>query len=298
MITIPVSEASFRFIEQPIRRGALAHHWRSATALALVAVLGLGVVFANAEPVFDFGKDTRTDVHFSTSVPLVQREPMNLAIVGDSTGRALYNNLPEGIDSVFNIEDGSVIGCSVFIGGRMLSSRNNYSHSFDMCSGWTTSWVYAVARAKATVALVVIGAWDVFDQVIKDRLIKFGSDEFDRHFLSGLQEGIEALHGAGAVAALLEVPCMRPKDVDPAGVVGLPERADDARVAHVNDLLRQAAAANPGKAAFITGPTEYCADETIANDGAYRWDGVHDYKLGANLTFMAITNQLLALQDH
>ena len=69
----------------------------------------------------------------------------------------------------------------------------------------------------------------------------------------------------------------------------------DDRVAHLNDLLRRAAKTDPEQAVFINGPTEYCADETIAKDSTYRWDGVHAYKLGANLTMMAVTNQLLAI---
>jgi hypothetical protein len=83
--------------------------------------------------------------------------------------------------------------------------------------------------------------------------------------------------------------------VEGAGVPALPERGDDARVAHVNDLLRQVAAANPGRVTFVEGPDEWCADEAIAADLGYRWDGVHVYKPGANLIYTSIADDLLAI---
>ena len=87
---------------------------------------------------------------------------------------------------------------------------------------------------------------------------------------------------------------MRPQDVDGAGVPALPERGDDARVAHVNELLRSVAAAIR-QSAFVEGPDEWCADETVATDLGMRWDGVHVYIPGANLIFETIAPALLAL---
>jgi hypothetical protein len=78
-------------------------------------------------------------------------------------------------------------------------------------------------------------------------------------------------------------------------VPALPERGDDQRVRHVNELLRRAAADNPSTTTFVSGPGEYCTDPVIAADLAYRWDGVHPFKPGANLTFTAIATALLAI---
>jgi len=46
---------------------------------------------------------------------------------------------------------------------------------------------------------------------------------------------------------------------------------------------------------FVSGPTEWCADEAIATDLGYRWDGVHVYKPGANLIYETIASSLLAI---
>ena len=75
----------------------------------------------------------------------------------------------------------------------------------------------------------------------------------------------------------------------------LPERADDGRVAHLNQLLRQVAAADPANVSFVSGPTEWCGDQAIATNLGYRWDGVHVYKPGAKLIYETIAPALLAI---
>ena len=194
----------------------------------------------------------------------------------------------------FSVTDGSVEGCSVYDSGKAVSSRDGYSRSFSGCAGWDAKWTAAAQKGSAEVALVVLGAWDVFDVVADGRTLPFGTAENDQRFTAGLQRGIDALTAAGAKVALLEVACMRPQDVKGAGVPALPERGDDSHVAHLNELLRSVAAANAATTTFVTGPPEYCS-EPIASDLAYRWDGVHAFKPGAKLTFEAIAAQLLSI---
>jgi hypothetical protein len=88
---------------------------------------------------------------------------------------------------------------------------------------------------------------------------------------------------------------MRPVDVAGAGVRALPERGDDARIAHLNEVMRSVAAEYGPEVRVIEGPDEWCSDEAIATDLGYRWDGVHVYKPGANLIFETVAPQLLAL---
>ena len=134
----------------------------------------------------------------------------------------------------------------------------------------------------------MLGAWDVFDVEVDGQMITFNTPAADQRFIDSLGLGVAALRAAGAKVALLEVPCMRPKDVKGAGVPALPERGDDARVAHLNHLLRQVAAADPTNVLFVSGPPEWCNDPAISSDLGYRWDGVHVYKPGAKLIYEAI----------
>ena len=45
----------------------------------------------------------------------------------------------------------------------------------------------------------------------------------------------------------------------------------------------------------MDGPDEWCASEEIANDVAYRWDGVHVWKKGAKLVLETISESLLTI---
>lgn len=341
LIAVPLSEACYRFVETPVRKGALgrwfrhrgAAQWGTLTACAALSTVAVVVplmhFYQSAPASFDAAVDSGgTDVVFnpgvvSTSVPdptptstptdpmnpsssipsvvttptapvTAARVPRSLVIVGDSMAHSLKVNLPAGIEGTFSVADGSVEGCSVYDSGAAVSSRKGFTRSFKGCAGWDAKWAAAAQQGGAEVALVVLGAWDVFDVKVDGRTLPFGSAENDQRFTAGLQRGIDALAGVGAKVALLEVACMRPQDVKGAGVPALPERGDDSHVAHLNDLLRSTAAANPATTVFVTGPPEYCT-EPIASDLAYRWDGVHAFKPGAKLTFEAIAGQLLAI---
>jgi hypothetical protein len=221
--------------------------------------------------------------------------PRRLVIVGDSQAHSLAINLPDGIDSTFAIADGSVEGCSVYDDGSVRSDRDGFSRSFSNCSGWADKWANTAVSSHAEVALVVLGAWDVFDVEVDGQLIEFGTPDADERFKTDLREGISALSAAGVHVALLEIPCMRPQDVEGAGVPALPERGDDQRVAHLNDLMRQVAAEDPLGITFVAGPTQWCNDPTISTDLGYRWDGVHVYKPGAKLIYETIAPALLAI---
>ena len=221
--------------------------------------------------------------------------PRKVVVVGDSQAHSLAINLPDGIEPTFTITDGSVEGCGVYDTGKVISTRSGFNRSFGDCAGWAGDWGSAASSSGAEVALVVIGAWDVFDLQLADRTLVFGTPEADAFFLSQLQLGIDALKVAGSKVALLEVPCMRPQDVKGAGVPALPERGDDTRTSHLNVLLRQAAAADPANVTFVPGPTQWCNDPAISSDLGYRWDGVHVYKPGANLIYETIAPTLLII---
>jgi len=311
--------------------GRQRRDWSLITACVGVSTVvlagSLAFFFGSADKVFDAAKDTSSGVVFdptaavatsttldgslvtdpvstdesttSTStgptVPVTAAVlPRHLTIVGDSTAHALAVNLPDGIEGTFTINDGSVQGCSVYTSGTAVSAQG-FKRSFTGCGSWVQTWVSSAQEVSAEVALVVIGAWDVFDVNLGNQVMPFDSPTVDQRFTDGLQQGIDALTAIGVKVALLEVPCMRPQDVSGAGTPALPERGNDTRVAHVNDLLRQVAAKNPATTTFVAGPQQYCTDESIASSLAYRWDGVHAYKPGAKLTFEAIAQALLTI---
>jgi peptidoglycan/LPS O-acetylase OafA/YrhL len=332
VLTVVIAEASYRSLETPVRTGAIGRWWNDratvtywplAGGAVLVGVLLLFYVNVEQFNRFEGGDDVVFDLDAAaagpsvasdeaapaagsvgqsstpttvtaTSAPVAVASSARLAIVGDSQANALAINLPDGIEGVFpEVVNGSVDGCSVYDSGSVQSSVS-FGNNFSICEGWQDEW--ANSAAGTDVALVVVGAWDVFDIDDDGTVYGFDTPEGDALFVRNLTSGIDAMLAEGTNVALLEVACMRPQDVEGAGVRALPERGDDSRVAHVNDLLRQTAASYDSPSVeFIEGPDEWCNDEAISADLGYRWDGVHVYIPGANLIYTKVAPDLLRL---
>jgi len=181
-------------------------------------------------------------------------------------------------------------------GEHQVEALADAGERFDLvgaCPNWLDAWRTAAKRVKPDIALVVIGAWDVFDLKTKDKTLVFGTPQWDATFLATLRTGLAAIRQSGAQIALAELPCYRPRKTNPRPPGYWPERGDDARTRHVNDLLRQAA---DGVHIFtVTPPSAFCSDPTVGNNRKYRYDGVHYLQPGAKLYFDAVIPQLLTL---
>ncbi len=325
-----VTELSYRYVERPVRSGAVSAWFRGlraahgsdrqswtiaaavyglAAAMTLTAVM-VRLVRSESVSIEVDRSDVRFDataitppvtspvsapVSIAAPVTTAPRLPRRLVLVGDSQAHSLAVNTPLGLDATFLVGNGAVEGCGVWDRGAIRTERRGMNRNFGGCSDIPAQWKASAIEGDAEVAVVIIGAWDVFDIELDDALLTFGTSEFDRQFSARLDEGIEALKSAGVQVALLEVACMRPVDAAGAAVPALPERADDTRVAHLNDLLRAAAADDPRFVTFVPGPAAWCGDEAIATDLGYRWDGVHVYKPGAKLIFETIAPALLSI---
>ena len=274
--------------DEPSDDSALAE---SVVPTTLGGVVGTSTI-APSEEVPSASTSVAPIVASTTTLPLVTpAEPVRLVVLGDSQAGSLAVNLPSGIEEFFEVVDGSSDGCSIHESGIVRSSLP-FALDMAMCEGVLDRWE---RRATAGgVALVVLGAWDVLDLEVDGVARPFASLEWNAIFVERLDSAVSRVVDAGATVALLEVACMRPVDVEGAGVPALPERGDDARVAHLNSVLAGYAEATDG-VVFVEGPDAWCADEVIATDLDYRWDGVHVYRPGAKLIIETVAPTLLAL---
>ena len=325
--TVVINEVCFRVIEQPARNGVIGKWWRSRqdwstvrkssqllAGMAVIAGVAVVGVRVNAIEARDLSVDMSSDdVVFeltspSTTKPAVTqstvattrttlpRLPRRVVIVGDSQAHSLYVNRPSGIEKTFQLANGALDGCGVFERGVGVGGKTGgFRRDFGNCEGFDKKWAASATKAKAEVALVVLGAWEVLDLRIGNVVYNLGTDSTDALFTRQLSKGVQALRKTGASVALLEVPCMRPIESSGGPVPPLPQRRDDARTGHLNELMREFAAPENDGVYFVEGPNEWCQNMKISTSTSYRWDGVHVYKPGAKLIFESVASSLLQL---
>jgi peptidoglycan/LPS O-acetylase OafA/YrhL len=324
--TVIINEFVYQFIETPARKGAIGNWLRQrrqlsamrrrlpvALTVVVAALVGVTSVQLSGIQARDVSVDTgNTDVVFvvPTTLPTtattavntpvtsttLAKLPRRMVIVGDSQAHSLAANKPSGIEKTFLITNGSIDGCGVYdrgvgIGGISGKFRRNFAN----CKGFETKWANSAAQAKADVALVVVGAWEVMDLQINSFLFKVNTVPADTMFKTQLQRGIDALRKQNVAVALLEVACMRPVESKGGPVPPLPQRGDDTRTGHLNALMREVAAPENDGVYFVNGPKEWCSDPKVANSLSYRWDGVHVYKPGAKLILESIAPAILQI---
>ena len=324
--TVIINEFVYQFIETPARKGAIGNWLRQRRQLSamrrrlpvvltvvVATLVGVTSVQLSGIQARDVSVDTgNTDVVFvaPTTLPTtattvvntpvtsttLAKLPRRMVIVGDSQAHSLAINKPSGIEKTFVITNGSIDGCGVYdrgvgIGGTSGKFRRNFAN----CKGFETKWAKSAAQAKADVALVVVGAWEVMDLQINSFLFKVNTVPADTMFKTQLQRGIDALRKQNVVVALLEVACMRPVESKGGPVPPLPQRGDDTRTGHLNALMREVAAPENDGVYFVNGPKEWCSDPKVANSLSYRWDGVHVYKPGAKLILESIAPAILQI---
>ena len=324
-VTVIINEFVYQYVEIPTRQGALGNWWHNrpqlsamhrrlpvfvaAVVVASLGVTGVKVVGIEAR---DLAIDTSTaNVIFSvpttvapasslpaasTTTTTIAKLPRKLLIVGDSQAHSLAVNKPSGMEKTFVVADGSIDGCGIYDRGVGVGGTNgNFRRNFANCVGFEKSWAKSATKARADVVLVVIGAWEVLDLKINSFTFIVNTLPADTMFRTQMKRGIDALRATGATVALLEVACMRPVDSKGGPVPALPQRGDDARTRHLNELMREIASPEDDGVFFVSGPKEWCNDPKVSTSLSYRWDGVHAYKPGAKLIFETIATSILQL---
>ena len=309
-VTVGIAIASFHLVEAPLRRSS---SWRLSRAVALPAgatamACGLLLVVPGALPSSALGRlDARSagnspgpavshprqyDAQPAISTPPLPRRgggpvptpptgdsarPLRVTILGDSTARTLADGLPRATrDGRVVFRNAAVLGCGIATGSpyRYLGELDPYQRR--RCDTWATRWRRVVAADPVDVVAVLVGRWEVVDQVIDGRWTHVGRPHFDRYLRRELEKAVAAVTATGADVAFLTAPyCDR--GVQPDGS-RWPED-EPARVDAFNDLLRSVAAEHPGTAHVIDlgrrtsgGAREYVAQV----DGVpLRYDGVH-----------------------
>ncbi len=335
-VTIGLAEASYRWVERPVRTstrrvGWLALGWTTAGFLVAaggLAVLATGdrrlptetvirptpahqrdadLVAAEASPVdavsidsFVPGDDGWTagpvlawappsvhepiDGSSSLVTGLAAIGPRRMLLLGDSTALVAGQRLPERLGAArdWSVEAYAQLGCALSPGQTIEVGSDTPRVSPTACASWRDEWVSSVELVQPDVAVVMVGAWEVYDHVVDGRRLSFPDDEWYTHVEAAIAETVEQVAGHDRTVALLDVPCMQEVD---SGIEVTTARRDDERVAALNAMLDRVAERSAATVVLPLGELLCPGGETARGESGehLRYDGVHLSPEGVDL---------------
>ena len=305
-VTLLLTEVSHRLIESPVRRSTAAPvRTITAWSAAAVAIGALGFVWLTPPAARDLAQSDAAfpELDALTSLPPSDDAPGSLAtpptpadagidaggptgdgatgarrllLFGDSAAYTLAEQfeLPDGAD--WDVQAFAEFGCPITPGETVDAGVSTVNPVDDDCAGWVELWPGYAEILEPDVVAVMIGAWEVLDHRVDGVDIRFPSDAWRTLVRDAIADAVSAASTTGVPVVLLDVPCMGAQPDTTA-------RADAERVAAVNELISEVAAARDGVSVAPLGLV-ICpdGDTTLQIDGIpARYDGVHYTRPGA-----------------
>jgi hypothetical protein len=215
-------------------------------------------------------------------------------VTGDSVSLTLAFGFDQDKYPDVRLVGEDTLGCNLFAGDRVLPD-GTVEDGGPQCEPWRESrpqWLQSVAP---TTVIVLSDVWETYDRLVEGKVLAFGTLAFDKWFLAGTEHVISQLASGGAHVVVLTSPCNR-RDTG-VNDTELPENSD-ARIDHLNELYRQAAATRPQEASVVDLHQYACPYGKYRNtvDGQQlRYDGVHFSKPGGVLAMDWVMNRIEAL---
>jgi peptidoglycan/LPS O-acetylase OafA/YrhL len=316
LATLAVATLSYYLVERPIRQGALSRRIKfSPVLLPLSAVLLVALILGTtrgATPSFDLPQAealTTTNGEGGPPGPDALAEGLDTAsrprptgsddatrvlIVGDSVAYSMAGGFTPDIQRRDNLVvwNQTVLFCELAEGPRQ--ENGEVVQRSTTCDDWADTWARDIEEFDPQVAVLQVGAWEIFNRRVDDTWLVFGTPEYDEYFLGVLEEAIESLGSNGATVVLLSTP-----DFDRLDTVSAREWTQNEtwRTEHINGLFARAASASSESVVLDFGgwlcPDGCIAD--LANGVPVREDGVHFSDEGAEVAAQWLAPQLRAV---
>ncbi|HEX3668000.1 MAG TPA: acyltransferase family protein [Acidimicrobiia bacterium] len=297
-VTFALALVSYRLVEQPIRHGTLTR----PHAVALTLFLGVTAAVTLVAVVVSAGGTPSTVSALEhaagrSSAPAPVTRPQQVVvprvlIAGDSVALTLgYWLDPKQDTRGVQIRTEATLGCGLTAG--TAHSDGNDLATNEECSGWPLRWRKTVDEYQPSVAVVLVGAWDVVDHRIDGNILPVGTDAWVVYMTHQLDTATDVLSARGARVVLLTSPCFGQPD---SGLDGIPERSDPARLRAMNDVLRTYAKVHPAKVSLVDLHSFLCpgGSYTPTVDGVHARDpdGTHLSPDGSKLVWRWLARQL------
>ena len=298
-ISLGIAEASFRFLEQPVRSGRWPRPGQgpkvAAAATAGVVVLALLPLPADAaqrtvdfeQSAKDFAKlgessrpttTTRPSSSGGTGSPrttVPTAPPPRVGLFGDSTGLLVGLGLAEygrsNPDQLTVAGGDADLGCGVARYARIRAATEG--PPIPKCTQWPTNWAAELDATDPDVAVLVTGAWEVPDVIVRGtgKWSNILDPATAAYATKELTEAVDVLSSRGALVVLMTWP-----EYGVWSTVGQPvpvqRQHDPARMAKWHQIEKMVAASRPGKVEVMDfaswlGPRSQ--DRTLRPDGIH-----------------------------
>jgi peptidoglycan/LPS O-acetylase OafA/YrhL/lysophospholipase L1-like esterase len=279
-VVVALAFATARLVDDPIRRGVRLHTPRLARlgAAAAVIVLSVGVFAATigAEPALSGNVGDLAD---QSAAPTTQL-PANIKVLmtGDSQGATIAQGIRSapGLYGVsaqpgLTVWNRAILGCPIVSFPVFVIDGNQAKNKCGGAGYWQQQWASDVAQFRPDVAVVMAGAWDVFDALMPDGSVqRAGNREFDATYRRDVAQLIDTLSSTGAAVVVIKPPCFGANNMI-GGDAQSPARLDKTLMAAVDAVWTKAAKEHGAK--LLNLDPVLCpkgvSNESIRPDGAH-----------------------------
>ncbi|MBX3313089.1 MAG: acyltransferase family protein [Actinobacteria bacterium] len=232
-------------------------------------------------PPFDPAASVVVSVRDDIRPSSVFGRPLRTILVGDSVGWSIAWGLHDALLPEIDVQDRALIGCgSVTYGGTWGFAGGDQYRYYDTCVDQEQAEQVGFDQGP-DVALMWIGAWEVFDQQLDGRSYAIDTPEYASMLRSDIQRRVDRARERGIAFLLPVVPCFGISD----NPVHNERRRDTDAVAWVNEQIRAVAEHNPGWVRLIDPGDVLCdadGEAYTSIDGVtVRQDGSHFDRVGA-----------------
>jgi peptidoglycan/LPS O-acetylase OafA/YrhL len=173
------------------------------------------------------------------------------------------------------------LGCGL-VGGDVFYAGSFHSPP-QGCNDWQPKVGEAVKNTNPDVAVLLLGAWELFDHRVNGTVMRFRTPAFQAQLERALEDARVTLTSRGARLLLLTTPCFNAT----SGTHDIVATLDDSRrVDWINSIVTRFARAHPNDTTLADLHQLLCPNGTAVRtqDGKQlRYDGVHFTTDGANM---------------
>jgi len=280
-VAVGIAVVSFRFLERPIRRGALTgRQWAVVTpalAVTLAVVVVVGTVGSSSTPAAARVENPAPSGARSAVGHTVGR----VLVVGDSVAGTLTSGLR---DAGLDVAESTYPGCRIVRGTIDIDEP---ALRPSRCP-WPQTWADAVDRTRPQMVVLESAAFELWNVQPpgSDRWLVPGTKAWGRYWKGEMQQAVDVLSADGATVVVPTVACTEPSPTTPEAVV---DRSpfNPARVRAANRVLRALARENAARMRLVDLAGFVCPEGRYRRslDGVdpLRVDGVHYSPAGSDL---------------